>query len=231
VRLYWLMAPRLFALRDGAVVPDAAAELPAVATAMVVRLRTGRRWGAQQPRPLVAADFVRGIKRIAYPDARPGRRVLADLIEGLGDYCAAYDAQFSGSVPTAPDLAQFQMAHDVPGLRATDPQTLEIRLTGPVPDILTRLAGGFAAAAPRELDYHLPGSVEGLRTMPSAGPYRVDRARSTARLIVLVANPSWDAAADPLRRHVADRVEVPAGAVVPDDDGPALRWFPPGPAG
>jgi peptide/nickel transport system substrate-binding protein len=204
-------------------VPDVALAVPTVDNGGLsedgrtyrLRLRRGVFWDAQGAREMTAGDFVRGLKRVAHPTAGPARRYLTDTIAGMREYCAAYDAEFGGQHPTAPDFAQFHVAHDVAGLRAPDPQTVEIRLVEPANDFLHLLATGLAAAAPREYDYQLPDSPGLLRNAPSAGPYRIVRARSRDGDIVLEPNPRWDPRTDPIRERVVDGIRL----VAADGDG------------
>jgi peptide/nickel transport system substrate-binding protein len=211
-QLQRLLTRRLFDLSAGSLVADLAAGPPLSppdpgdGLTLWFRLRPGACWDAQQARPVVAGDLVRGLKRIALPTHRRGRKYLTDLVAGMADYCAAWDQAFAGAAdraPNAPDLAQFHVRHPVSGLIALDDATLQLRLTGPAPDLLQVLATGFAAAAPREYDYHLPDSHELYRFCPSAGPYRIARSASPGPLVTLESNPRWDPDSDPVARLAA----------------------------
>ncbi|MEN3310449.1 MAG: peptide/nickel transport system substrate-binding protein [Micromonosporaceae bacterium] len=211
-------------------VPDAATAVPTVDNGGLspdrrtyrLHIRQDLLWDAQQARQLVSGDFIRGFKRIAFPTAARGRHYLTDTIEGMAEYCAAFQAAFGEQAPTAPDLAQFQRAHPVAGLSAVDSQTLEIRLRGPASDFLHILATGFAAAAPREYDYYVPDSHELYRNATSAGPYRALRRRSLGHDLVLEPNPRWQPDSDPIRARTAGLIEIcadggtePPGAASP----------------
>jgi peptide/nickel transport system substrate-binding protein len=238
-QLLRVLTRQLFAYRaadegDATVpVPDVALQVPTLANGGLsedgrtyrLRLRRGVFWDAQGAREMVAADFVRGLKRVAHPTAGPARRYFTDTIAGMGEYCAAYDAAFGGRQPTAPDLAQFHVQHDVAGLSAPDAETLEIRLVAPANDFLHILATGLAAAAPREYDYYLPDSHEMQPNAPSAGPYRISRSRSRGGALVLEPNPRWDPRTDPIRRRVADAIRLSAaGGATTGVDGLDLAW-------
>lgn len=171
-----------------------------------IRLRDGVRWDAQQAREITAGDVVRGIKRIAHPGAAAMRPYFAATIEGLADYCEAYDVAFGDGQPHAPDFAQFQRAHHISGLRAESDKVLLIRLREPANDLVDLLATGFAAAAPREYDYYVPDSRDLHRNCPSAGPYRVVRRLSVGQDVGLAPNPRWDQATDSVRRQNLDRI-------------------------
>lgn len=252
-QLLRLLTRQLFGYRTGAVdpAPDVALEIPTVENGGLsedgrtyrLRLRRGVFWDAQGARELTAGDIVRGLKRVAHPTAAHARRYLTATIEGMREYCAAYDARFAGTQPTAPDLAQFQAAHEVSGVRAPDPHTVELRLAEPANDLPHILATGVAAAAPREYDYYLPDSPAVHRNAPSAGPYRVSRRLSRGPDLVLEPNPRWDPRTDPLRRRGVDLIRLapgtgpyeliwPAGTAIwgePDDTVPGPPGYGLGP--
>lgn len=86
-------------------------------------------------REVVASDVVYSLKRHFDPKNRPqGAWMWQGRIVGLDEWKAA------GS-----DYGQ-----NIPGLRALDAHTLEIRLTRPYPQLLDTLATGFSAVVPRE---------------------------------------------------------------------------------
>lgn len=116
-------------------------------------------------RELVAEDFVYSLKRQFDPQNRPqGGWFWQGRIVGIDAWKSA------GS-----DYAQ-----DIPGLRALDSHTLEIRLTRPYPQLLDTFAQGYSAVVPheavacygRELGTHPVGS----------GPFKVV-AYDTARVV------------------------------------------------
>ena len=232
-QLLGLLGRRLFDYRasdDRTPVPDLALAIPTVANGGVsadgrsyrFNLRRGVYWDAQGARELVAGDFVRGFKRIAHPNAAAVRRYFTDTIVGMREYCQAYDAELGGWQANAPDFAQFQAQHQVAGIRAVDPHTLQIDLIAPANDLLHLLATGVAAAAPREYDYYVPDSHELLRNAPSAGPYRIARARSRGSELVLEPNPRWDPDTDPVHQRPVNEIRI--GGPVGDADQPGVAW-------
>lgn len=88
-----------------------------------------------QGREVVAADFVYSLKRQFDPKNRPqGAWFWQGRIVGLDDWKAAgsdYD-------------------REVPGLRALDRYTIEVRLIRPYPQLLDTFAQGYSAVVPRE---------------------------------------------------------------------------------
>lgn len=203
--------------------PDVATAEPTVANGGLsadrrtyrFELRPGVLWDAQRAREVTAADFIRGLKRVAYSPSL--RHYLTETIGGMREYCQAYDA-VRDDLPTGPDLAQFQASHQVSGLSAPDPRTLVIRLVEPANDFLHILATGIASAAPREYDYYVPDNYELYRNCPSAGPYRVAGPYRIGRgalalgdEIALEPNPRWDPDSDPIRRRTVDLIRVGPG--------------------
>jgi peptide/nickel transport system substrate-binding protein len=205
-------------------VPDVALKLSTVDDGRTyrIRLRDGVFWDAQGAREMNAGDFVRGIKRVAHPAAAHMRDSFIATIEGMGEYCAAYDRAFGHWQPNAPDFAQFQASHHVSGLRAESNKVLVVRVLAPDFDVAHLLSTGYAAAAPREYDYYVPGSPEIPPNAPSAGPYRISRRLSRGPDTVLERNPRWDPATDPIRQQPVDRIQLTtAGAEAGDLD---LAW-------
>lgn len=198
--------------------PDLAAELPTEANGGIsadgrhyrIRLRSNVDWDTPLRRKVTAHDVVRGLKRVVHPTASAFRRYLTDTVEGVADYCMAYDTAFADREPTAPDLAQFHVTHPIAGLRAVDVRTVEIDLIQPTRDLPHILASCFTAAAPREYDYYLPDSPELLLNTPSAGPYRIVRPFAPGPDLLLEANPRWQQETDPLRRRCVDQIRIHA---------------------
>ena len=175
--------------------PDVAAEVPTVAngglsphrTVYTIRLRPGVRWDSDPPRPVTAADFVRGLNSPPQPHRRLRRpALLTSTILGMREFCDDYDLAFRGAAPAAADLARFQAEHDIAGAPALDHRTLELTLRRPANDFLNILAMGFASAAPVEYDAYLPDSEEFRRNTRSDGPYRIAQYEPGGREIVLV---------------------------------------------
>ncbi|MEU4636537.1 ABC transporter substrate-binding protein [Micromonospora chalcea] len=198
--------------RAGDLVPDlaVAADGPYDAEGRRYRftLRDGLRWDLPNgPRPLTAADVVRGIKRLAHPMApSPGLPYYLSTVEGL--------AEFRDDLLTLPrDLnvvAPYLEAAEVPGLRVLDDRTVELTTRRPTSDFLNLLALPFASPAPEEYLWFVPGSPELDQRLGSIGPYRIT-AYEPDRLITLERSRTWDPATDPVRAAHVDRIEVRQG--------------------
>jgi peptide/nickel transport system substrate-binding protein len=220
-----LFARQLYGYRtavDGSAlmpVPDVALAVPEVgADGLVhtIRLRTGVRWDTDPPREVTAEDFVRGLKRMCNPVVGSGAiHYYTSTIAGMAEFARNYRDRFAGRTPTAADLAGFQDANEVRGLRAVGPKTLVVELTRPANDLLNVLATTFASAAPREYDAFLPDSPEFVRGVRSNGPYRLVSYRH-AESLRMERNSAWRADTDPLRHGYVDAIDVRMSRV--DDD-------------
>ncbi len=211
-----------------ALLPDIARELPTVAnggisadgTVYRVRLRPDVLWNTDPPRPVTAADFVRGIKRLANP-AQPsgGLAYYRAVIAGMDDFCAGF-AEVDATDPA--ELARYQRETPIPGLSAEDDTTLVIRLRRPASDLLRLLSLQFAAAAPAEYDRYLPDGPRFRAATISNGPYQITE-YVAGRRCVLERNPVWRAATDPIRAQNVERIEVIFGERSPEAVQEALE--------
>jgi ABC-type transport system substrate-binding protein len=163
---------------------------------------------------ITAPDFIRAFHRLFSARLDPWFALTQDLTEIEG--ALAY---------------QKGEATAISGLRAPDDHTLVIKLTKPEGDFAARLAE--PAAAPLPPDPAHPDAAFGIaegadtgfgRFAVSSGPYMLEGSEAldfsvpvadrTAPSglqpgrLVLVRNPSWDAASDLLRPAYADRIEI-----------------------
>jgi oligopeptide transport system substrate-binding protein len=123
-------------------------------------------------REVTAADFVYSIKRQFDPrNQAQGAWLWTGRIIGLDDW----------------KTAGGDYAVEVPGLRALDDHTVEIRLLRPYPQLIYTLAQGYAAVVPREA-VETYGRQLGVHPVGS-GPFRLV-AYDTSR-VVLDRNPGF----------------------------------------
>jgi peptide/nickel transport system substrate-binding protein len=175
-------------------VPDIASgppQLSADRRTYTFTLRPGVRYAPPVNREVTATDFITAIQRL-YDRQTPSYGMqYADLIAGA----AAFGAR---------------KASRISGLRAPDARTLQITLDQPAGDFLSMLTMPFFAPVPGEYaaaytvgdNYH--GHVVG------TGPYTPDT-YMPQQSVVLVRNPNWDPATDPLRTAWVDRIQVRLG--------------------
>jgi peptide/nickel transport system substrate-binding protein len=197
--------------------PDLAADLPQVSEdglTWTFRLKEGLAYAPPyQDTPIVAQDFIRTMEREADPKAAAG---------GYSNYYAVIEGftEFSEG-----------KADSISGMTAVDDQTLEIRLTVPTGDFGYRMAMPAAAPIPE-------GAADGHqddygRFLVASGPYMFEGSEALdfsvdpkdqepvagyvpERSIILVRNPSWDAATDDLRPAYVDRIETTIGGTAED---------------
>ncbi|MFD0534549.1 ABC transporter substrate-binding protein [Actinomadura luteofluorescens] len=205
-------------------VPDVAAESPTVANGGMspdglvyrIRLRQGVMWDTDPPREVTAEDFVRGFKRMCNPVASAGAiAYYTSTIRGMAEFADGYRREFAGRTPSAADLASYQNAHEISGLRADGDRTLVVELVRPANDLLNLLSMMFASAAPREYDRFVPDSAEFIANVRSNGPYRLT-GYENGRFLTMERNPVWRQDTDPLRHQYVDGLDVRMARV--DDD-------------
>lgn len=178
-----------------------------------VKLREGPRWNSQPPRQVVAADFVRGFKRLCNP-ASPsgGKGYYISTIRGMGAYCRGF-AEVDAKDAKA--IAAYQSKHAISGLKASGDRTLVFKLTRRASDFLNILALQFAAAAPKEYDSYVPDSAGFRKHTISNGPYQIT-SYAPGRSYVLTRNPVWRQQSDPLRGRFVDKIQITLGQDSPD---------------
>ncbi len=189
--------------RPYAVEPCLAAGMPEVRADGLVyrfRIRRGIRFvddpcfaaSGGAGRELVAEDFIYAFKRLADVKTQPtGWWIFDGKIVGL-------DAFYKASA------TENGVDYDRPveGLRAPDPYTLEIELTGPYPQLLYVLAMTYTSAVAREAVEHY--GEEFLNHPVGTGPYRLERWARGSK-VVLVRNPGWRGETYPAMGEEDDR--------------------------
>jgi len=175
------------------VIPDTAESLPLVTDGgktWTIKLKHGILFADApvfkgKPRELVAEDYVYSIKRSIDPNLLTGGDpALTDLIEG---------ARPIVDVARKPG-ARMNYDSPIPGLRALDRYTLQIRLTSVDYTLLERLAGLAAMAVAREV---VEAAGDDIRSQPvGTGPYQLKGWKRASR-VVLEANPHYRSIAFP----------------------------------
>jgi YVTN family beta-propeller protein len=146
------------------------------------KIRTGFRFSPPFNEPVTAQTFKHSIERALNPRTHsPLARYLADVV-GAGEYMAG-------------------KAKDIAGILATG-DTLRIRLIAPAGDFLARLALPTFCAVP----LNTPISRNGLRVIPSAGPYYVT-SYTPGQGVVLTRNPNYLGS----RPHNFRRIQLAVG--------------------
>lgn len=216
-------------------VPDLAADVPTIYNAgmgasgrtYTVHMRPGVYWDTTPPRAVTTHDVVRGFKRMCNPVRRsPVLSYFTSTIRGMAEYCASFASP--GGDRDAAELAGFQNAHDIPGVRAVDDETIVFELNRPTLDFINMLALTCASPAPVEYDAYLPDSPELRENLRSVGPYRFD-----VPSLSFSPNPAWRQETDPVRGRPVERIEVTVTPATPEQvaekiqaGGADLAWGP-----
>jgi peptide/nickel transport system substrate-binding protein len=177
-------------------VPDIASGPPQVSPdrrTYTFALRPGVRYAPPVNREVTAQDFITAIERF-YDEPTPASlaplpgRQYADLIAGATAFSAG-------------------KAERISGLSAPDPRTLEITLVQPAADLLWILTQAMFAPVPEEYaaSYTVGANYSG--HVVGTGPYW-PTIYVPGETVVLVRNPKWDPATDPLRKAWVDRIQV-----------------------
>nr|BFE56829.1 ABC transporter substrate-binding protein [Dactylosporangium thailandense] len=174
-----------------ALVPDLAADQPDVSSDGLTysfRLRDGVKF--EDGTPIRARDVKYGIERLFAQDVLSGGPTyLIDQLDQGQHYAGPY-----------------QQGDDLRSVTTPDDRTIVFHLAEPFADFPYLLAMGVAAPVPQAKD---TGERYGDRPVAS-GPYRFDSI-DPGRKVVWVRNGAWDAATDPVRKALPDRIELTIG--------------------
>jgi ABC-type transport system substrate-binding protein len=176
-------------------VPDIASGPPKVSAdqrTYTFRLRAGVRYAPPVNREVTAQDFITAIQRLYDKRASPSQGpVYADLIAGASRFGAGKTKSISG-------------------LAAPDPHTLKLTLVQPADDFLSMLALPYFAPVPGEYGAHYRVGDNYSGHVVGSGPYTLD-VYVPGQTVVLIRNPNWDPATDPLRKAWVDRIQIKLG--------------------
>lgn len=201
---------------------DAATEVPTVANGGITdggkvytfHIKPGVMWNTTPARPVTADDFIREYKAFFNPVSPVGNQgYYTSTIAGLQQYATAETSFFANAKkepPTAANIAKFQNAHTISGLKAINATTLQFTLTQPATDFLYMLAMPFASARPVEYDSYVPNSLQLDQHTISDGPYQIS-SYVPNKSITLVHNPAWQQSTDSLRHDYVNQVVVTEG--------------------
>jgi len=183
--------------QDTVPVPDIASGPPqrsADQRTYTFTLRPGVRYAPPVNREVTAQDFITAIQRLYNKTTPSPGQQYADLIAGARRFGAG-------------------KARSISGLAAPDARTLKITLDQPAGDLLSILTMSLFAPVPGEYaaDYAVGDNYSG--HVVGSGPY-TPTTYIPGRWIVLVRNPNWDPATDPLRKAWVDRIEVKTGVSI-----------------
>ena len=170
-----------------------------------VTLRSGVMWNTNPPRPVTAADVVRGIKRACNPSpvSFGGMADFEATIKGLTAFCAGYPAA-AGSNAAA--LKKYIEGHNVSGI-TTSGNSITFTLTKPAPWLVGAMTLSPFSAVPIEAENGLPGTPAVYNHMYSDGPYQLV-SYTPKKQMKFTRNPVWKASTDPLRKAYVDAINI-----------------------
>jgi peptide/nickel transport system substrate-binding protein len=202
-------------------VADIATQVPTVANGGIssdgktytFHIKPGVDWNTTPARQVTADDFIREFKAFFNPVSPVGNPVYyTSTIAGLSAYANAETAYFAvkSHAPTAANIAAFQNSHQISGLSAPDPMTLQITLIQPAGDFLYMMAMPFTSARPVEYDAYVPNSLQLNQHTISDGPYQIS-SYVPGKSITFVRNPAWKQSTDPLRHDYVATIQDTLG--------------------
>lgn len=195
-------------------VPDLATQVPTRPNGGVsasgltyrITLRSGAMWNTTPPRPVTAADVVRGVERTCNP-AQPfgGLADFESLIAGLQSFCDSFAKVFPGVA----SIKDFISTHSVSGIKVdpAKPLTVVFTLTRPATYFPEILALPAFSPAPKEFLSYLPGSADLAQHTTSDGPYQI-QSYAAGKSIVFTRNPVWNPSTDHVRKAYVNKVAV-----------------------
>ena len=188
--------------------PDLATGMPVVSDnglKQTVTIRSGVMWNTSPPRPVTAADVVRGIKRGCNPSpvAFGGMADFEATIQGLSAFCAGYPAAEASSASV---MKKYIEGHNVSGITISG-NSITFTLTKPAAWLTGAMTLGAFVATPIEAENGLPGTPAVYNHMYSDGPYELT-SYTPKKSMHFVRNPEWQASTDPLRKAYVNAINV-----------------------
>jgi peptide/nickel transport system substrate-binding protein len=168
-------------------VPDLAERVPTSADerTWTYTLKPGLRF--EDGTPITSADIKYGIERSFYPPLNGGAASYAlRLLEDAAGYAGPYGS-----------------AKGLDSIETPDSRTIVFHLARPFPDWNYVMASALSTPVPKTKDR---GIFYGLHPVAS-GPYKL-KSMDTTGNAVLVRNPYWDRASDPVRSALPDRIDI-----------------------
>lgn len=191
--------------------PDAADGMPQLSDdkmTYTVKMKQGVDWDiAGQGRQVTAQDAIRGLKMTCNPVLPFGAPYFTDSIAGLKTFC---DGFAKVSQTSASAIKSYVEGTQVSGLKATDPNTLQITLVKPTSDFLHFLALPSSAPVNIEQLNYIPDNPEFRQHVYSDGPY-VITSYAAGKSVVLQRNPAWKSSTDQLRKAYVNEIDLTMG--------------------
>ena len=162
--------------------PEVAQSLPTISAdgrTYTFKIRPGFRFSPPSDEPVTAQTFKYSMERAFNPTMKSFQEPDFSDIVGMSAYRTG-------------------KAHQISGITARG-DTLAIRLVAPRPDLVARLTEPPTCAVPSDT----PLDPNGVRTLPSAGPYYL-QSFTFGKAVVLLRNPNYHGS----RPHQFERIQV-----------------------
>ncbi|HVH53703.1 MAG TPA: ABC transporter substrate-binding protein, partial [Actinomycetota bacterium] len=213
-------------------IPDLATAMPKASTdglTWTFKIRPGVHYGPPvQDETVTAQDFIRALERMADSQTAASYPFYYSVIQGFDDYTNGKADSISGL--SAPDDLTLQVKLTEPV--GYFPFLFTLPATSPIPPNPSDASAKYGVADGHKQDYG--------RFLVSTGPYMIQDidkvdfslppdAQTPAsgfqpgKSIVLVRNPSWSSAVDPIRKAYVDEIEATIGGTVPDIENKVER--------
>jgi peptide/nickel transport system substrate-binding protein len=188
--------------------PDLATGMPVASDnglTQTITIRSDVMWNSTPPRPVTAADVVRGLKRACNPTPASfgGIADFESTIKGLTEFCTGYPAK---AATDATVMKQYIEGHNISGV-TTSGNTITFSLTRPAPWLVGAMTLGAFAATPVEALNGLPNTPAVYNHLLSSGPYQLT-SYTPKKSIQMTRNPQWKASTDPLRKAYVDAINI-----------------------
>lgn len=200
---------------SSAPVPDLATyTITKNSTVFTFTIKSGEYWDvAGQKVPIVAADEVRGIKRLCNPvTPAPPLAYWENNIVGMRSYCQGFSALKLSTNPAleVTQLKTYIDTHNISGLTMPNSSTVVFTLMHPSNSFINIMAMPMSSPVPAATLNYLPGSVQEEKNFPSDGPYMLDSyvPKVSYRLS---RNPYWSQSTDSLRHQYFAHIDVTMG--------------------
>jgi len=150
------------------------------------KLRSGLRF--EDGSAITSKDVAYAIARSFSPTLPDGPTWLQQWLADSADFHSKYAGPYGGGAATAP------------GVSTPDARTIVLRFARPRPDVPFAVALGNTTPVPQSRDTREAYDVRPVAT----GPYRIE-SYTPGKELVLVRNPYWVSATDPVRTAYPDR--------------------------
>ena len=195
-------------------VPDIAAGAPEISADGLTytwTIKDNVKYAPPTNRAVVAADFVRAIKRLCDPNGPSGGlSYFTATIKGMDKYCEGFAKVKKEDVNA---VKTYVNNNEVEGLKADGDKKFVVTLKQKAGDFVNMMATPFTTPVPEEVLNYITDNAEFRKHLGgfATGPYMVE-SYTAKQSLKLTRNPNWERASDPLRAAYVDRIEIQLNA-------------------